>query len=200
MELMPAPPLAHRNTMKNGAPRNAVTTPIGVSPPCSNARPGTSARIRNEAPTMMLIGSTQRYDELNTRRTRCGTTMPTNPISPLTLTTAAVPKVAATTTTRRTRRTSAPNVAASSSPTRSTSRWRRCSSSTTVATTTYGSTSRTSPHVAVLNRPLIQLYTSSITSLLRSSTNCCTAVHSAATATPDSTRVSPVPPNDAPNA
>ena len=38
--------------MKNGAPRNAVTTPIGVSAGSISTRPGMSARIRNAAPNM----------------------------------------------------------------------------------------------------------------------------------------------------
>ena len=126
--------------------------------------------------------------------------IPTNPISPLTDTTAAVPSVAAITTTRRTRATGAPSVDASSSPTRNTSSWRRWASSTADATTTYGSTRRTSLHWAVDSRPRIHEYTSRTTSTLRCRRNVCTALASADTATPASTRVTPVrlPPNDAP--
>ena len=83
--------------------------------------------------------------------------MPTNPISPLTATTAAVPNVAASTTTSRTRATGDPSDDASSSPTRSRSRWRRCSSSTIEQTMTYGTASRTSAHRAVESVPRIQL-------------------------------------------
>ena len=64
----------------------------------------------------------------------CGTMMPTNPISPLTETAAAVPRVAAITTVSRSRAMSTPRLAASVSPTRSTSSSRRWASSTTAAT------------------------------------------------------------------
>ena len=36
--------------MKNGAPKNAVTTPIGVSAGSDKIRPGISATIKNAAP------------------------------------------------------------------------------------------------------------------------------------------------------
>jgi len=55
------------------------------------------AGIKNVAPTTRLRGSTRRYDAPASRRTACGMITPTNPISPLTLTTAAVPIVAAIT-------------------------------------------------------------------------------------------------------
>ena len=80
-------------------------------------------------------------------------------MSPLTATTADVPRVAAMTTTMRTRLTEAPKAVASSSPTRMMSSSRRCINSTAELTTTYGSTRRTSPQVAELKRPRIQEYT-----------------------------------------
>ena len=46
--------------MKNGAPKNAVTTPIGVSAGSVSTRPGMSARMRNAAPTSSDSGSTRR--------------------------------------------------------------------------------------------------------------------------------------------
>ena len=46
--------------MKNGAPRKAVTTPIGVSAPPSRVRPGMSARIRKAAPPISDSGTTFR--------------------------------------------------------------------------------------------------------------------------------------------
>ena len=46
--------------MKNGAPRNAVTTPIGVSAGSVSTRPGMSARIRKAAPKAIVNGSRRR--------------------------------------------------------------------------------------------------------------------------------------------
>jgi len=47
-------------TAKNGAPKNAVTTPIGSSPGESAVRAITSARTRNPAPTSTESGSSNR--------------------------------------------------------------------------------------------------------------------------------------------
>ena len=62
--------------------------------------------------------------------------MPTKPMSPLTATAAAVPRVAAATIVMRTRDDRTPRLSASSSPTRSTSRRRRCASRTTALSAT----------------------------------------------------------------
>ena len=62
--------------------------------------------------------------------------MPTKPISPLTETAAAVPRVAAMTTVSRSRATSTPRLPASVSPIRSTSSSRRWASSIPAATIT----------------------------------------------------------------
>ena len=58
---------AHRATcrvrsrrMKNGAPKNAVTTPIGSSAGAVSVRPGMSTRIRNAAPNAAVSGSSLR--------------------------------------------------------------------------------------------------------------------------------------------
>ena len=65
---------------------------------------------------------------------------------------------------------------------------------------TYGMANRTSDHLAVDRVPRIQLYTSRTTSECRCKMNVCTAVTKETTATPASTRVTPVrvPPNAAP--
>ena len=65
---------------------------------------------------------------------------------------------------------------------------------------TYGMANRTSAHLAVDRVPRIQLYTSRTTSECRCKMNVCTAVTNDTTATPASTRVTPVrvPPNAAP--
>ena len=69
--------------MKNGAPKNAVTTPMGVSAGFCSMRPGTSARIRKAAPTTDAdAAARRRYDPPNTIRTACGTMMPTNADQP----------------------------------------------------------------------------------------------------------------------
>ncbi len=54
------PCLVRRMSRKNGAPRNAVTTPIGVSAGLSRMRPGMSATMRNAAPSIIDSGSTRR--------------------------------------------------------------------------------------------------------------------------------------------
>ena len=59
-ELIATPCRARSTTRKNGAPRNAVTTPIGVSAGSVSTRPGMSARIRNAAPSSTDSGSTRR--------------------------------------------------------------------------------------------------------------------------------------------
>ncbi len=88
-------------------------------------RATTSASTRNAAPKSSASGSSVWWAAPNSSRTACGTTIPTNPISPLTLTTAAVPRVAVSTSTSRTRAGSTPRLAASTSPTAITSRVRR---------------------------------------------------------------------------
>ena len=130
-----------------------------------------------------------RFEEPIIKRTACGTMMPTKPINPLTATAAEVPSVAARTTTIRTRFTFIPSALASSSPTRITSMTRRNINKVTVLMAIYGSTSRTSPHVADVSRPNIHEYTCRTTSLFRCSTKVCTAVASDVTATPASTNV-----------
>ncbi len=113
--------------------------------------------------------------------------MPTKPISPLTATAAAVPRVAAATTTNRSRRVSTPRLAASTSPTRSTSSPRRQASSTAALTAAYGATTATSDQDASVSRPRIHAYTSWIVATCRWIRYVCSAVSSAATATPAST-------------
>ena len=49
-----------RTTAKNGAPKNAVTTPIGISAGESAVRAITSARTRNPPPTSTESGSSSR--------------------------------------------------------------------------------------------------------------------------------------------
>src|SRR5205807_8008650 len=49
-----------RTTAKNGAPKNAVTTPIGSSPGDTTVRARTSASTRNPAPTTSDRGTTAR--------------------------------------------------------------------------------------------------------------------------------------------
>jgi hypothetical protein len=52
--------LVRRTTAKNGAPKNAVTTPIGSSPGEITVRAITSQRTRNAAPRISESGSTMR--------------------------------------------------------------------------------------------------------------------------------------------
>ena len=49
-----------RSRRKNGAPKNAVTTPIGVSAGLASTRLGMSAATRNAAPNKTLNGNTLR--------------------------------------------------------------------------------------------------------------------------------------------
>src|SRR5581483_7491223 len=145
--------------MKNGAPKNAVTTPMGISAGDDSVRASRSATHRNAPPNSSDNGSTTRWLRPARRRTVCGTMMPTNAISPDTETAAAVPSDAATMTTRRVRRACTPSVDASSSPTASTSSTRRCARSTIQVTTAYGSSTSTSCQPAVDSRPRIHVYT-----------------------------------------
>ena len=91
-----------RSTMKNGAPKNAVTTPIGVSAGVwtVRARVGEDQKARAEHHRQR-----QQHPVAPPASSRivCGTMIPTKPIRPLTATAAAVPSVAATTTMIRTR-------------------------------------------------------------------------------------------------
>ena len=52
--------LVRRSNKKNGAPKNAVTTPIGVSAGSDNTRLGMSASTRNAPPSNKLSGNTLR--------------------------------------------------------------------------------------------------------------------------------------------
>src|SRR5690606_15076261 len=103
--------------MKNGAPKNAVTTPIGISAGAATVRARRSAAHRNAPPNSSDSGSSDRWLGPTSSRTVCGTMIPTNPISPDTLTAAAVPRDAAAITSSRVRCVCSPSVAASSSPT-----------------------------------------------------------------------------------
>src|SRR4029079_11251105 len=53
-------PLRRSTTMKNGAPMNAVITPIGISPGATAVRASRSTRMRNEEPDTIDNGSTER--------------------------------------------------------------------------------------------------------------------------------------------
>jgi len=68
----------------------AVTTPTGNSAEEIMTRAKVSDATRNIAPKMALSGSNWRWSGPNTSLTACGTTSPTNPISPLRLTAVAV--------------------------------------------------------------------------------------------------------------
>jgi hypothetical protein len=46
--------------MKNGAPMNAVMTPIGISAGATTVRARVSTRMRNDAPNSAESGSTDR--------------------------------------------------------------------------------------------------------------------------------------------
>src|SRR5258706_8459073 len=92
-----------RRNRKNGAPMTAVTTPTGTSP---RTRATTSAATIRLAPASADSGRTTRAFGPTTSRTTWGTTRPTNPISPLTATHAAVINVASPRRSARSRRTS----------------------------------------------------------------------------------------------
>src|SRR5205823_3539283 len=122
--------LVRSTTAKNGAPKKAVTTPIGSSAGDITVRASTSAKTRKPAPTTT-----------------------TNAIRPLPAAPAAVAIVAATTAKRRTRATFTPRPAASSSPTARTSRSRRCPSRISQAAAAYGAMMPTSRQPDVARRP-----------------------------------------------
>ena len=175
--------------MKNGAPMNAVTTPIGVSAGSVSTRPGMSARIRNAAPNSIdkrqqTAGSCAgdqphhvRHDDADEADQAADGT------------TAAVPSVAATTTTSRDAGDRRPErrrlvvadpqqvevPAVQQQHDRADDDVRR--------------TSRTSAHDADDSRPRIHVYTSRTTSEWRCRRNVWIAVASDTTATPASTSV-----------
>ena len=64
----------------------AVITPIGISCGATIVRASRSASTMNVAPTSTPTGSVRRWSEPTVSRTMCGTTSPTNPITPLTAT------------------------------------------------------------------------------------------------------------------
>ena len=137
----PPASVARSTATKNGAPTNAVTTPMGSSAGAITVRATRSAAPRNAAPPSSDSGSTIRYEPPASRRTTCGTTIPTNPISPLTATAArgrqrggdqhAQPHP-------RRRQAEAGRLLVADD---STSSSRPCSSSTTAETAAYGATS-----------------------------------------------------------
>src|SRR5699024_4154113 len=86
-----SPRLRRWTTRQDAAPSAAVTPPTGSSAGASAVRATMSARTRNAAPTSSDSGRSSRWPGPITSRTACGMTIPTNPMSPLTETTAAVP-------------------------------------------------------------------------------------------------------------
>ena len=80
---------------KKGAPKNAVTTPIGSSAGDCRVRAKRSVRMRKDAPMKNDSGTTRRFDAPTTNRTACGTIIPTNAMSPLTATAEAAANEAA---------------------------------------------------------------------------------------------------------
>src|SRR5581483_8002143 len=75
------PPMPRRSTRcrNTGAPIAAITTPRGISAGRTSMRAATSATSSSAAPRSALPGSTKRWSGPASRRTRCGTTMPTKP-------------------------------------------------------------------------------------------------------------------------
>ena len=67
---------------KNGAPTSAVRMPIGTSAGAAMVRAQVSAASSRMAPRQTEAGSSRRWPGPITSRNRCGTTMPTKPITP----------------------------------------------------------------------------------------------------------------------
>ena len=95
---------------------NAVMTPIGISWGDTMVRASRSPTTMNDAPNSTPTGSTRRWSDPTISRTMCGTTRPTNPMTPLTAT--ATPTMSEVTMNRlrRSRCTSTPSDAAGSAP------------------------------------------------------------------------------------
>jgi len=70
----------------------------------------------NHAPNTTPTGSTRRWSDPTMSRTMCGTTRPTNPITPLTATATPASSEVAKNRFRRSRATSTPRDAAGSAP------------------------------------------------------------------------------------
>ena len=83
----------------------AVTTPTGTPP---SIRATTSAAASRLAPNSAEIGRTRRALGPTSMRTKCGTTSPTNPMSPAIATPAAVTSEASPIRITRSRLTSTP--------------------------------------------------------------------------------------------
>ena len=75
---------------KNGPPTSAVITPTGSSSGDMTVRAPTSHTTRKAAPKHAEAGSTTRWSEPTSKRTRCGMTMPMKPIGPANETAAPV--------------------------------------------------------------------------------------------------------------
>src|SRR6266567_2348225 len=78
----------HRRSRKanTGTPIRAVTIPTGSSRGATTVRARVSAAASRMPPVRNAVGSRVRWSRPHTRRHRCGTTSPTNPITPATAT------------------------------------------------------------------------------------------------------------------
>ena len=102
--------------MKIGTPRNAVSTPSLSGVAVGITRTAMSDALSNMAPASADGSSTADGLRSVNRRTRCGTTSPTNPIAPDTATAPPTPIAIPASKTRRTRPRSVPSDRAPSSP------------------------------------------------------------------------------------
>src|SRR5204863_5159832 len=75
---------------KNGTPRSAVNAPTGSSTGAMITRETRSDVTSNAPPASAQSGSRYRKSRRQTRRTRCGTSSPMNPMMPATATAAPV--------------------------------------------------------------------------------------------------------------
>src|SRR5439155_8283316 len=101
-----------RSSRKNGAPTSPVITPTGSSAGEMSVRAPRSASTRAIAPAGRLASTRRRCVAPTTKRSACGITRPTNPMSPAIDTAAPVRSAVAPRTPRVVRSRSIPSAAA----------------------------------------------------------------------------------------
>ena len=108
--------LPHKQPQENGPPTTLSTVPTGSSNGAAAARAIRSHSVKNAAPPRAEQTSRRRLSPPNTARTACGTSRPTKPTSPQTLTADHRQRGASARNKSRTGRTATPRLCAVSGP------------------------------------------------------------------------------------
>src|SRR5882672_1851790 len=145
-----------KRNRKNGAPRIAVTMPTGNSAGAANVRANVSATSRTSAPKQAVAGNRKRWPGPISRRNRCGTTMPTKPMTPDTETAAPAASATNTMAVCLRRSTAMPMWKASASPSTNRSRPRAVKAMESKSAVTKGAIAQTFGQVAPASEPNVQ--------------------------------------------